>query len=218
MRVVLAILIVANVALAAFGLVVWNQHRQPGAVPADPEVNADQIRIVRGEPEPVAPPPPAPAAPAVCLRIGPLSGDEVAQVRKSLAPIDASGRLSVAPMSAAAEWWVYVPPKRTRTLAEREVARLKALGIDEHYVVQDDSDMRFAISLGIFRTRDSAERFANRMRSRGVRNVVVGTRGQQIELSAVFVTAPTDADTARVVEVKADYPGAEVRPVPCPDE
>lgn len=217
MRVVFAILLVANLALAAAGWLVrdWRGPSEgDGAAPVD----ADQIRIVRGEPEPAAPVSGAPddtRADAVCLEFGPLSQEELARARTALVSGVADERVTVTSVMATANWWVYIPPRRSREQADREVARLKAIGVTEHYVVQDSTEMRFAVSLGIFRTQEAAERFAAGLRERGVRNATVGPRPHQIRLSMLVVRTPTDAETARIVEVKADFPGADVRPGPC---
>jgi hypothetical protein len=273
MRIVFAVLLVANLVLAGLGFLSWQQHDGPrgkaGAAREEP-----RIRIVQGEPEPKPPhadqPPPqtatgegpadaaaaptaggepptappmpvppeapaaapapsttpvapapsaataAPAAETACVEIAPLSQEELARIRQSLATLKLADRATVAPVPATASWWVYIPPKGSREQAEKEVARLNAAGVRDTYVVQDTSDMRHAISLGIFRTRDGADRFAEGLRAKGVRNAVVDLRPLQIRLSAIYVREPDPAQTERMLELKAVFPGAEIRATACP--
>lgn len=272
MRIVFAILLVANLALAGLGFLSWQQHDDTGGK-AGAAREEPRIRVVRGEPEPKAPPadqpppetatgeapaeaaadsaaggapptappmpanatapaaaavPSPPAAPAsspeaampsaerACVEIAPLSQEELARVRQSLATLKLADRATVAPVPAMASWWVYIPPKASREQAEKEVARLNAAGVRDTYVVQDASDMRHAISLGIFRTRDGADRFAEGLRAKGVRNAAVDLRPLQIRLSAVYVRDPDPSQIERLLELKAVFPGAEIRATACP--
>lgn len=274
MRIVFAILLVANLVLAGLGFLSWQRHDGASA-PANAAREEPRIRIVRGEPEPkapaadappgaaasdgapgetpatpasdsgeppTAPPMPAPAMPAVespaapapppaatpsaeatpasaeraCVEIAPLSQEELTRMRQSLATMKLADRATVAPVPATASWWVYIPPKASREQAEKEVARLNAAGVRDTYVVQDASDMRHAISLGIFRTRDGADRFAEGLRAKGVRNAVVDLRPLQIRLSAVYVRDPDPSQIERLLELKSVFPGADIRATACP--
>lgn len=169
-----------------------------------------------------APPPPAPAsgpktvAESACIEIAPLSQEELARIRTALGTLGLDERTTVASVPATASWWVYIPPKASREQADKEVLRLNAAGIRDTYVVQEQSDMRHAISLGIFRTRDAAERFAEGVKAKGARNVSVDARPLQIRMSAVFVRDPDPAQTQRLLELKALFPGADIRASTCP--
>jgi len=214
-RVLLSILIVANLALFGYGFLSERQGR-PGErqVLAD-QLNADRIRIVRGEPEP-EPPPPSPALTQACMEWAPFSQEELTRARESLAALALGDRLSSAPVSTVATWWVYVPPLANRVQADREVARLAAAGVLETYVVQDNSDMRFAVSLGIFRSEEAAQRFLDDLKTRRVTQAVVGQRPHPLRLTALYVRAPAEAEAKRLAEVTAGWPGTELRAAACP--
>jgi hypothetical protein len=157
-----------------------------------------------------------PVAESACIEIAPLSQEELARIRTALGTLGLEDRTTVASVPATASWWVYIPPKSSREQADKEVLRLNAAGIRDTYVVQEQSDMRHAISLGIFRTRDAAERFAEGVKAKGVRNVSVDARPLQIRMSAVFVRDPDPAQTQRLLELKALFPGADIRASTCP--
>jgi len=214
-RVLLSILIVANLALFGYGRL---SERQVGAgerrLLAD-QPNADRIRIVRGEPEPESVPPPAPAVDA-CMEWAPFSQEELARARDALAPLAFGDRLSTAPVNTVANWWVYVPPLPDRAAADREVARLAAAGVLDTYVVQDASDMRFAVSLGIFRSEESAVRFLERLKARGVTRAVAGQRQHGIRLNALYVRDPVESESRRLLELEAAWPGTDLRAAACP--
>ncbi len=215
MRVLLSILIVANLALFGYGFLAERQERTAQrAAPVD-QPNADRIRIVRGEPEPAPPPEPAPAE-AACMEWAPFSQEEIVRAREALASLGLGDRLGSAPVNAVANWWVYVPPFPNRLQADREVARLAALGVLDTYVVQDNSDMRFAVSLGIFRSEEAAQRFLEGLKTRRVARAVVGQRPHPLRLNAIYVREPVEAETKRLAELKAGWPGTELRAAACP--
>lgn len=214
-RIVIAVLVVANVALFAVG---WMASRERGRTPpatAHQPLNGEQIRIVRNEPEPAPPPPPA--REEMCLEWGPFPQDELARAQEALMPLRLGDRLSVAAVPAIASWWVYIPPRKTKEAAEKEVVRLNAAGVRDTYVVQEGTEQRFAISLGIFRSEEAATRYADGLRARGIASATVGARQHQIRLSAMFLRTPEDLEAQRVFELKARFPGTDAKPSKCPE-
>jgi hypothetical protein len=214
-RVLLSILIVANLALFGYGFLAERQGRSSERQGMSDQLNADRIRIVRGEPEPEAPPP-APAPVEACMEWAPFSQDELVRARDALASLSLGDRIASAPVSAVANWWVYVPPLPNRLQADREVARLAALGVLDTYVVQDNSDMRFAVSLGIFRSEEAAQRFLEGLKTRRVARAVVGQRPHPLRLNAIYVREPVEAEMKRLAELGAGWPGTELRTAACP--
>lgn len=201
----------------------------PAAGPRDGAAEGDANAVTGPSPAdaPATPgtPPVSPSGPAndartvpesACIEIAPLSQEELARIRTALGTLGLEDRTTVASVPATASWWVFIPPKSSREQADKEVLRLNAAGIRDTYVVQEQSDMRHAISLGIFRTRDAAERFAEGVKAKGVRNVSVDARPLQIRMSAVFVRDPDPAQTQRLLELKALFPGADIRASSCP--
>jgi hypothetical protein len=180
-RVLVSILVIANLALLVSGLLGSGDHGRGGGPSPGELRNPDSIRIVRGEPEP-APQPPAASqairtAPVLvqsCLEFGPMSDDEAVRVRQALAAGGLLERTVQAPMMATASWWVHVPPRRSLVQAENEVARLRGAGVRDAYVVLEQGDMRFAVSLGLFRTEEAARSVADQMKSRAAQQEHVG--------------------------------------------
>lgn len=215
MKALVAILVIANVALAAWGLLAQRGREGTEAALLESQLNADKIRIVRGEPE--APPSaPAPARADACVEWGPFSAEELSRARTALEPLGLGNRLAVAPVSVTAGWWVYLPPQRSRDAAERKITELKGLGVEESYLVPEKGDWENAISLGIFRSEDGAQRFLENLRAKGVRSAVVGSRQQLVRLNTVFLRAPSEAEAQRLVELRAELPGTSVKAAKCP--
>ena len=210
MKPLVAILVIANVALAAWGILSERHRAGTEATLLEAQLNASTIRIVSDESDP------APPRPEACVEWGPFSNEELARARAALEPLALGNRLISAPVSVTAGWWVYLPPHKSRELAERKVAELKALGVNEVYLVQERGEWDNAISLGIFRSEDGAQRFLEDLRSKGVRSAVVGARQQQVRLTALYVRDPSETIAQRLVELRAELPATSVRAAKCP--
>lgn len=210
MKAFVAVLLIVNLALAVWGLLIERQRGSTEATLLESQVNATKIRIVNGESES---PPPRPDA---CIEWGPFSAEELARARSALEPLALGNRLSAVPVSVIAGWWVYLPPQKSRDLAERKVAEVKSLGVSDVYLVQERGEWDNSISLGIFRSEDGAQRFLEDLRSKGVRSAVVGARQQQVRLTALYVRDPSETVAQRLVELRAELPATSVRAAKCP--
>lgn len=69
---------------------------------------------------------------------------------------------------AAGNWWVHIPAPANRSVAEDRVATLRASGINDLFIVRDEGPHKNAISLGMFRTENSAKQHLSDLRARRV--------------------------------------------------
>lgn len=206
MRLLLSVLVVANLALAGYGVL------RLAAAPAGhrPElVNAEQIRIV-------PPPPPARSRPAACLQWGSFAPAELDVVRSELASTLTPGRWSEVRVQVIAGWWVFIPAARDEQELTRRVRDLRAAGIEDYYVIESGGELRNVISLGIFKTEEAAAGFLEGLRSRGVRNARVGARDHRITQTAFVVREPDVGVSSRLAELALRFPGTELKSGGCP--
>jgi hypothetical protein len=58
-----------------------------------------------------------------------------------------------------AGWWVFIPAQKVANRARRalrKAAELRNLGVEDYFIVQEEGQHRWALSLGVFRTEDAA--------------------------------------------------------------
>lgn len=137
-----------------------------------------------------APPPPPPiAAPApaiapelvACVQAGPLGTGEARRFASrldSLALGSRQTRIDV-PFQEITNRLVYLPPDGGREGAQRRVADLKERGVDNYFIMQGDTPLRYAVSLGVFKTEGAAQKLVAELQKKGVRGVRVLARGPQ---------------------------------------
>jgi hypothetical protein len=216
MRTLFLLLVAANLALFA-----WFQYYSPAESAVDPEparrqINPDRIRLLEGKElkslASVKPRPPAPVpATAACLEWGGFAVAEAPKAEAALAPLALGARLTQRRSEETAGWWVFIPPQGSRAGALKKTAELKALGVDDYFVLQDEGKMRWAVSLGIFSSEEAAKSRLEALRARGVRSAQTGERDTQVAKIWFQLRGGDAAQQAGLRETVQGFPGTDVR-------
>jgi hypothetical protein len=235
MRITFLLLLAANLALLA-----WYQNFPPFDGAADPEparrqISPEKIRVLRdrepagfaaGAPKPGAMPaaPPvaaqgapaatAAAAPGACSEWGGFAVAEAPKAEQALAPLALGARLVQRRSDETAGWWVFIPPQGNRATALKKTAELKALGVDDYFILPDEGKMRWAVSLGIFSTEEAARNRLEALRAKGVRSALTGERDTPVSKIWFQVRGADAALLAKLRESAQGFPGTEVRDCP----
>jgi hypothetical protein len=220
-RALFLFLVLANAAFFA-----WSRYLSPADTVADPaplgrQIDPQKLRIVGpGEaPAAAAKPAPAPvaaAAAAACLEWGSFTLADAPRAEKALEPLALGPRLSQRRTEELAGWWVFIPPQApaasARQAALKKAAELKALKVDDYFIVADDVPQRWAISLGVFRTEDAANARLAALRDLGVRSAQAGPRETLVPKIWLQVKGAEPTLEARLREAARQIEGSEIRP------
>jgi len=210
MRALFVLLLLANVALAGYAWYLSLQAK-PDAALLGQQMNADKIRIIA--PRPMVPPPrPKPA----CLEWGTFGAGELKSAQSALEMLKLGEQLTSHDVQVVAGFWVYIPPLKNKGEVDRKIAELERLGVKDYYAVEGQGPMKNAISLGIFRTEEAATGYLERLQQKGVRSARAGNREHRVTQTAFVVRAPDVALTAKLAELRLQFPGSELRAVDCP--
>jgi hypothetical protein len=165
-------------------------------------------------------PPPAMAkktAPKIstCAEWGEFSGSDLGRAQQALAALNLGGRLTQRGVEQDHGYWVYIPPLKNRAEVEKKIAQLKQRGVDDYFVVQEAGEWQNAISLGVFRTEEAAQKFLATLRTRQVRSARVGERMSKLRFT-VFVMKGLDAGTmGRIEALRKRFPDGELKVSAC---
>jgi hypothetical protein len=203
MRAVFLALLAANLLFFA-----WSRYYS-----AD-ETAADGVVLKRSDPEKLKIVPAASAAASGCLEWGSFTAAESPRAEKALEPLALGPRLGQRRTEETAGWWVFIPPQGSRPGAFRQAAELKALGINDFFVMGEETDAPWALSLGVFRSeRAAAARLAS-LRELGVRNALVGKRDTVVPRIWLQVKGVDPSLEARLKDIARQAEGSELRPCP----
>ena len=207
--------------LVFFALMQWGGvlTGNSGNMQPQPPLNAEKIRLLKALPAmqtPASSPSVTPtAAQAACMEWGEFSGSDLTRATEAMEKLKLGDGLTQRQVEHSSGYWVYIPPLKTRADADKKVAQLKALGVEEHFIVQEAGKWHHAISLGIFKTEDAAQKFLESIKGKGVKSAVMGERMSKLMLT-VFVLKNPDTETAtKVVELQKEFPGSELKATAC---
>jgi hypothetical protein len=212
MRALFLFLVFANLAFYA-----WWRYGAP-ADAADPaplsrQIEPEKLKVIAPADLPpvsaVKKPPPPPST--ACMEWGSFTVADAPRAEQALEPLALGARLAQRRTEEVASWWVFIPPQGSRQGALRKASELKDLGIDEYFIVQDDAEHRWALSLGVFRSEEAAQARLAALRTQGVRTARVGARETvvpKIWLQVKSVDAPLQA---RLKEIARQVEGSELR-------
>jgi sporulation related protein len=216
-RAVFLLLVLANLAFFA-----WSRYGAPDAPSVPPQsrqVEPEKLKVIAPKdlPAPVAkkekpPEKPAPSPPSLaCLEWGSFTLADAPRAQQALEPLALGERLAQKRTEEVAGWWVFIAPQGSRQGALKKAAELKNLGVEEFFIVQEDGEHRWALSLGVFRSEDAAQARLAALRTQGVRSARVGPRETvvpKIWLQVKSVDAPLQA---RLKEIARQVEGSELR-------
>ncbi len=214
MRWVFLLLLCVNIGFGIF-IYLMDKAPNPDAQLIGLQMNADQVRIVPRRPAP-APAAVTASVRAACAEWVGFGTAELERAQAALERFALGARVRRAEVSVTAGYWVFIPPLRSQPAMERKAAELRALGVDEYFPVLDQGRWRYAISLGVFRSEEGANRYLGQLRQKGVGSATVGEREQRVTQTAFLISEPTDEESAKLARLTNEFPGSEVRTVECP--
>lgn len=190
MKLVFMLLVLANLALFAWQQGVFGRLPETGREPErlGRQIEPERIRVLLPEEverlkERARQLPPALAAAGTmvadldagraCVELGDFGTEAAAAVRPQLEALQPGEPLSEIPAELPGWYRVYIPPFRTKALADRAAADIRKLGVDDLLVVVDDSPLRYAVMLGAFRDEASARQHLSALEKRGVKGARV---------------------------------------------
>lgn len=209
------ILLVATLALGAH---LWLSARTDHADLAVRERNRDEVKIVAVTPPQLAARKAEETrltvqnlAGAACVEFSGIPGPDLAKAREAFATLRLGDRLAERRVEDITRHWVYIPPARDRRTAEATMVRLRAQNVTEMSIRPDN-----AISLGVFSTEEAARRFLVSLEAKGVRGAEAGGFARELRELAFLVKEPDTETVARLALLQREYPGTQLRAVPCP--
>lgn len=158
---------------------------------------------------------PAAAQSGACLDWGEFSGTDLARASENLASLKLGSTVTQREVEHSIGYWVYIPPPKKHADVARKLAQLKKLGIKEHFVVQEKGKWQDAISLGIFKTADLAQKFLDHVKAKGLKGAVMGERQTRLKFTVFSFRNPQASTLSKLAEWQTGFTGIEMKAVPC---
>lgn len=150
-----------------------------------------------------------------CAEWGEFSGGDLVRAQQALALLKLGDDLSQRIVEKKHGYWVYVPPMKKRVEVEKKIAQLKERGVKDYFVVQEEGKWLNAISLGVFKTKEAAQKYLAVLRAKEVRTAKVGERTSKLKFT-VFVMKELDSGVAdKLSALQKEFPDSELKVSAC---
>ena len=212
MRTLFLLLLLVNVVFFAWSRYVAPPEAVADAVPLGRQIEPEKLKVIAPSDLPPVAARPAPSPVVLkCIEWGSFALGDAPQAQAALEPLQLGPRLAQRRTEESAGWWVFIPPQGSRPAAQKKAAELKALAVDDYFVVQDEGSYRWALSLGVFRSEEAAHTRLAALRSQGVRSAQVGPRETPVSKVWLQVKAVDAGLYARLKELARGVEGSELR-------
>lgn len=212
------LLLLLNLGLLAY----FNQDRFLPATPQlkQAEITPEKITVLNQKQidalpkkvvEVIAPPPPA----VTCIEWGIFSTASLANAQSAIASLSLLATVKEQTSQEAKRFWVYKPPLKTIEEAQAKAEELKALGVEELFVVQEPK-WKNAISFGVFEDEKLALKLLQELKAKGVKDAVKALRNQGKGHASLLLNKLTDTDVAALRRLNPEFPQTELKEVSCP--
>ncbi len=210
MRTLFLVLVFANVAFFAW----WRYGPADAADPAplSRQIEPEKLKVIAPADLPPVSAIKKPATPSTaCMEWGSFTLADTARAEYALEPLALGARLAQRRVEEITAWWVFIPSQGNRQAALKKASELKDLGVEEYFIVQEEGEHRWALSLGVFRSEEAAQARLAALSGRGVRTARVAARETvvpKVWLQVRSVDAPL---RARLKEIARLIEGSELR-------
>lgn len=201
--------------LANLGFFAWaqgylggqEQGREPQRLAG--QVEPEKLQVVATTPVVATAAPAAPQRPDCRLVTG-LPPAEVEAFKAALAAFS----IEIRTPETSTSYWVHIPPQPGKAAAEKKAAELKALGIKDFYIVQEEGPGHNALSLGLFKSEAAANEFLQSLAKRGVKSAKIEVRESTPQQVRALVRGPGEQLDPSLSGLVARIPGAATSACP----
>lgn len=115
-----------------------------------------------------------------------------------------------------AKVWVYIPTQDTLDIARSKAQEIIDLGVEDYFVVNNGGKWQNAISLGVYSTREAAERRLAELKEKGVRSAIVRDKDDTLKPVTFILSDVSDSARSQLDKLSKLYRGIELRETKCP--
>jgi len=181
---------------------------------AEPTPPSTTAATVAAAPPPAAPAPATDKAakpatnttsaspPMLCKAFSGLTPEAAKAAQSDINTRAPNVKTSLHTVKEAASYWVHIPPQGSKAGAEKKVGELKQLGVEESFIISDEGSNRWSVSLGLFRSKETAESFLQKLNKQGVRSAKIEVRDKDTEKVRLEINAPAEALGVLAREIK----------------
>ncbi|MGK5076034.1 SPOR domain-containing protein [Janthinobacterium sp. ZB1P44] len=164
-------------------------------------------------PVPVTAETPAPPPSYACTEVGNFLLADGRRFEAQVAALDLGDRQSRRNVAGQdiSSYMVYIPPQGSKEGADRKAGELKQLGVTNYFIMNENSPLRWGISLGVFKSETSAQSQLASLNKQGVHSARVAPRYSASKQFAYQFRDLDAATRARLAAITKQFEEQELR-------
>ncbi|PLY41651.1 hypothetical protein CSZ94_14775 [Janthinobacterium sp. ROICE36] len=184
------------------------------------QLQAGKLTLLTQEQATAPAAPPATVAAAVaappsyaCTEVGNFLLADGRRFEAQVAALDLGDRQSRRNVAGQeiSSYMVYIPPQGSKEGADRKAGELKQLGVTNYFIMNEGSPLRWGISLGVFKSENSAQSQLASLNKQGVHSARVTPRYSASKQFAYQFRNLDAATRTRLAGIAAQFEEQELR-------
>ncbi len=180
-------------------------------LPASAPVHAPAVAIVATHAPATAPK----VAAKTCMEWGEFSGTDLKRATQALDEMKLGDHLAQRTVEYTSGYWVYVPPLKNKAAVNRKIEQLKALGVEDYFVLHEKPRWLNVISLGVFKTEEAAKNYLASLKKKGVHTAKVGERKSKLKFTVFQLNQIDTEQSSKLSKLQKEYENSELKMVAC---
>lgn len=141
-----------------------------------------------------------------CLEVSGFTATEGKSFDEKLKPLALAERLTRTELAEVATNMVYLPSLGSKDAAEKKAVQLRKLGVTEFYIVQDQTPLRWGISLGVFKTPEAAKTHLANLAKKGLKEAKLAPRTVSAAKINYRLENLSEEEKQAIIQIKSAFP------------
>ncbi|PTN11703.1 SPOR domain-containing protein [Nitrosomonas aestuarii] len=195
MKAIFPFLLLTNI---LFAIAMYYQSNQQNRKSVSPVMNPEKIILLPAEES--------------CIKWGTFSGQSLSLAEAAISKLGLKRPYKKTSSTSLTKYRVHTPPFENREAVEREINKLRNMGIIS-YRVREQGPWLNAIFFGDLEDKTAAQNLLNKLNSKGITNVAIHTRSIE-QKKLLFFEADTD-NIAKLQNLATQFTGSKLVHTTC---
>ncbi|MDH5571992.1 MAG: hypothetical protein OEY89_09515 [Gammaproteobacteria bacterium] len=150
----------------------------------------------------------------ICFEWGDFSGTDLARATEIVNSLSDEEKVSRKEIEHESGYWIYMGPLKNKQKVNKKISELKEIGVTDYFVI-NAGRWKNTISLGVFKSENSANSYFNTLKNQGVRTAKLGERTSKYKTTTFVLSNVKEETKHKIREIQKDFPGSELKDVQC---
>ncbi|MBV1774478.1 SPOR domain-containing protein [Burkholderiaceae bacterium DAT-1] len=155
------------------------------------------------------------ASEKMCVVWRGIDPEQLSIVKRKLASVPGKLDFDVHLPEGPSRFWVYIPPRASLADAQRKAQEITERGMEDNFVVNDGGKWQNAISLGVFSSREAAERRLADLKQHNVQSAIIRAKDDSLRTATLTFKAMDVGQADEIAKLNKSARGSVIASQRC---